>query len=216
MTKKHDILPIDGGYVVVDEENEGSIGDICIAYYPSTLKLPAKIISDQNNESSPHWNVEYLKDRGEIFAWEKDATSKIIASIGKRIEGVPLIELPDEALRIANMALYGAFPNATKEEEKLYKEIYANGYRTASNIKRYTEADIMKAVQFGLNKKGCIHKDTINLYLHSLQKVPISVELEYELFGVQEGNFDPFRTAIEILKITNPETNTIIPIKVNY
>lgn len=58
---------------------------------------------------------------------------KLIAIIGKtnRIGNLPVIEFEDNANRIASMALYGAFPDATEEESKLYKEIYVNGYRVA-------------------------------------------------------------------------------------
>lgn len=41
---------------------------------------------------------------------------------------------PDEATRVANMAIYGSFPNCTKKEGELYREIYANGYRTGAKL----------------------------------------------------------------------------------
>lgn len=169
MIKKHECIPIDGGYAVIED-------------------IQLKNNSDAN----------------------------IIATIGIRKEGVPLIEEPDEILE-AFMRQHPMWLKQSAIESKQY-HYFKRGYK--ANPKQYTEAEHKACWEAAQNSVGPSNKSYED-YLKSLQKVPISVELEYEALPdltdvIYNGSETNYGAVIEKLKITNPEANTIIPIKVNY
>jgi hypothetical protein len=202
MTKtftKENIIEIDGGYVIVDKEALLLKGDY-------NLRGSNEIVLNETNWTKPQLGFP-----------------KIIASIGKRIERVPLIKLPDKAEQLAKEYSELPYKNWEESAQKILlvdnaRLDFIAGYKASE--KKYTEADIKDAVLTGItyqrqNPKAVTedYKEIINSYIKSLQtKVPISVTLEYE--ELKFGGVDSI--SLYRLKVTDLKTNTIIPKNVEY
>lgn len=193
MTKTFDkssIIKIEGGYVVVDKEANVRGGDWF--YMEGT---------------SDSWATGLRQaEKGELVFGH----FKVIASIGKRIEGVPFIELPSEI----------EIPKHFISDREISS--YKQGYKAAQSKGQYSEEDVLKACELAgqraanaNNYSEAAMKEEVLPFLKSLQtKRPISVELEYEPDLTEENKFAAVWSYK--LKITNPETNTIIPIKIEF
>lgn len=225
MTKtfnKENIIPIKGGgYVVVDKE---------ATIPPDTLKY----CSNTHTVLSSH-------DATERFIC-KDC-SKVIASIGKRIEGVPLIEEVDELEELISELPIdwmgtGSVKSAEAEEKAWTKKW--NAYKAAQSKGQYSEEDMIlysnwltqwlftnkyRKLIDGAKPYGIgdfISDEELFAKWKSLQpkRIPISVELEMQGYTADYREiFNPNSTSKEIIwlvKITSPETNTIIPINIEY
>jgi hypothetical protein len=213
--KQDSIIPIDGGYVVVDKEAKK--GDYFYNIVNECVYGPAMDYELLNN-------IDF----------------KVIASIGIRIEGVPLIEEPLPDIHVFEVYNPKAGEKANSrihvctfidEQDAInfckpytHLEILPNWIKGTNNQKQYTEADVRKAFKAGARAKSMLSSVTnswdkafINFeesYIKSLQKVPISVELEYEYNNIassMKGGKQGWQ-----FKITNTETNTITPIKIEY
>lgn len=204
MTKtfnKDSILQIEDYFVVVDKETEPDNRKLCLCYHKET--------------GSP--NIEdYYADDKEYYVHKPD---KIIATIGKRIGDVPLIELPDEIYGREILKLWG------KNDRKLsgvdayraYEAGVIDGYTYKANKGRYSEEDMWGVLHMLLRlTKFQDQEVAMYRYLKSLQtKRPIKVVLEYETF----------RSPTETEKVkqlflgTRPkvsEGNIIKPLEVEY
>lgn len=160
-------------------------------------------------------------DKGITLAQEKTdnhgmcSCEKVIATIGKRIDGVPLIELAndiDDKLRCSCPG-YG---NGDTVENSIYIHGWVDGYK--ANTAKYSEEDIRRAWELGScygSAEDNVLPEAIraqNDYLQSLQKQPIPTEIELETFiSVYKGNGT---YGGEFPVIHNTETNTITA--VNY
>ena len=224
MNKKFDVIPIEDYGVVVDKQIQPDANDYFIAegYLSELRKLTA-------------WEKEH---QTQIMCW------KVIATINKRIDDIPLIELPDEHLRaiLSRPKLYppGDFLNG-----------YLAGYKAAQ--KNYSEEDLLRYMEFRMihwkeSIKKQEFKDSPKPFeesdkavheraVKSLQpKLPKSVILslccpkckEKENFHFNYDYSEKDMPVNEILcnecgeffkegkvLITNPSTNTIIPISMS-
>jgi len=163
MYKKHEVIPITDGYVIVDKEAEIKQGEICVDSY-----LSVGPFAD-------------LSKYG--LGYDKTTIHLVIASIGIKIEEVPLIEEVEQQY----------------SKKEVLKACELAGIR-AGNANNYSEYYMKKEVLF---------------YLKSLQKVPISVELEYAILSQWKQDENSHgRVNTEVL-IVNPD-NTITPKSINY
>ncbi len=214
---KESIIPIDGGYVIVDKEIAPKQGDWTFNKHAVGSSKGGPIEKCSLN-AEKNWAANMSYNSGKTFL--RDNFHVIIASIGIRIEGVPLIELPDEAEEA-----YYTYHNWNEEERKREAIInmcktseFVQGYKASE--KKYTEADIRKAIKKALliGKSRVLFESNIvenhqNGIIQSLQtKVPINVILEYEH---NCGFPDCINEDHSILKV-NTETNTIIPKSIEY
>ncbi len=222
MTKTHEIIPITDGYVVVDKEvkdydQRGSwiymnkyIGGTCVMS-SGQIQL--------NDGQGVH--TLYKKDG------DYEKLHKIIASIGIKIEGIPLIEEVDEVEQLAFKELGITFIGDKDKQTFNEVQVFKAGYK--ANTKQYSEEDLRKAFKAG--EKYASGTDDFPMagntfkylneddYIKSLQKVPISVELGYEMIPdlsnvVYNGSETNYGAVIERLKV-NPD-NTITPKSINY
>lgn len=235
MTKTHEIIPITDGYVVIDKDVKPVIGDFAYLEFAESPK---------DNE------IYQLTDK------TLDEGFKIIASIGIKIEGVPLINLPNEDDEIRKLSTnlingemketflwnrkqyFNRIKSVFKEnidEEVIQKHIhlwlsshfgfgFKAGYK--ANTKQYSEEDMQnllntckEAAMIGTS----IHVESAGKqFIKSLQKVPISVELEYIDNGYEvdmegRGGMDEGDTCwMERLELKVNPDNTITPTKINY
>ena len=179
MTKvfnKENIIPINGGYVIVDNE-----------------------VSIQESDWYLYDNVSIIQANGLIGFHEtvKDRCLKILASIGIKIEGVPLIEEVDEVEKMATVN--NPHLICYKGEGGLGEQVYVSaiknfkdGYK--ANTKQYSEEDMRKAFEAGqLDKSNNWYGGEFSQFIKTIQKVPISVELEYELDMDDDWNYNPER-----------------------
>jgi hypothetical protein len=168
-------------------------------------------------------NIENKKI-GQIGKSWDSLERKIIATIGKRIEGIPLIELPDDKfqpIRQAAEAWEKTKDRIDKSVDNKTANIYwMSGYMTAQRG-TFSEEDIKKGVATGIQDwqqrkeqtVGGLFSDIMSVILSLQQKkLPIQVELEIELYLPHPG----LSARKERIKTTNPETNTITPINIIY
>jgi hypothetical protein len=208
MTKEfklgNNLIPIEDYYVVVDKE--------------ATIRLNDWIICDDRNElyhTVNHFKIiktllpEGLNDR----LWVK-----IIATIGKRIGNLPLIEIPDEdGLKTIGVKAFEALKELNprggmKEFVRMAAEF---GYKAAQRG-IFNEEDMRNAVTFGidLHHREDVHTwaDKTDKYIQSLQKKKVikAVVLEGswidKWYDKDTGAFFPDVT----------ETNTITPVNIIY
>lgn len=184
MNKKFEkdlIIEIEGGWVVVDNITPRDIADFW--YLPDG----AWAIAKNTNQLVQQKGIKY------DVRWH----DRIVCSIGKRIEGVPLIELPDEAKQLAlkeypvNVQWRDDF-NDYADENFEARLGFEEGYK--ANPKQYTEADMINAMALmaeemhhnGMGPCSAFHHKARGLWdnkknmFKSLQKVPISVCLLME------------------------------------
>ena len=221
MTKtfnKDSIIPIEGGYVVVDKEAPITEQDV-------VLWLEGKIWRGFK-KTSDGW---YLQLGSSQFRPIREF-QKITCSIGKRIEGVPLIEEVDEDTednewKLTDLAreIFHKYPNDVTSYHIAVKAGYDLA-KAAQSKGQYSEEDVLKACELAgqraanaNNYSEAAMKDEILPFLKSLQpkRIPVSVELEVEIMRSADS-FDLSVYSTDRLKITNPETNTITPIKIEY
>lgn len=171
MIKKHEIVAVKDGYVVIDKEADVQGGDW---FYRTS--------------GSDSWvnGIQQAK-KGEFV----DGYPKVIASIGIKIEGVPLIELTDEVEQLAK-----EWCDDAREEGA-----FIAGYKT--NTKQYSEDDMFKIFKegrfCGQDESEDKLRGEFNFIIKSLQKVPISVCLLMEN-GVplqQDGVIKPVKINYE-------------------
>ena len=143
---------------------------------------------------------------------------KVIGSIGKRLDGVPLIELVNNTMILARES---AVKNNYDIGDDTYKHGFVNGHKTNTN--KYSEAQIKAAIIVGAGNPNMTNKN-VDDYLQSLQKQPIPTEIELEIVEIMEhGKRDAigvatFNTSSSRYKLVihNKETNTVTPINVFY
>lgn len=199
MTKtfnKDSIIPIGGFFALI--ENKQYINNSEYFY------IKGQEVKHCNNPQTGNFNV-------------------IVATIGDRIEGVPLIELPDEDkfLQYSNKLLTDSFVGWSSDAIDGYKTALGSltkFYKAeAQQQGRYSEEDILSFLKFlalDHNHKYNTTKNAWDDFKLSLQtKRIVSIELEYETLFKDSRDF---KDVIYRLKITNPETNTIIPKFVSY
>lgn len=172
-------------------------------------------------------SIEQMQDidYGE-FNPNKMNWKKIIFSIGKRLEGVTLIELADDIEKLAQEYSILEYPSNMYSVEVGMPHRgtafrgYIAGYK--ANTNKYNEEDILKTWIAGKNHPN--HKEPqaeYDKFLKYLKKpvIPTEVELEVEELAraigkkVDGDGFDKEHISY-LIKITNKETNTIIA--VNY
>lgn len=241
MNKQFDIIPIEDYGVVVDKEAGQcyEIGKIAFAYQFGIVSKIMENIGGSNRdvilEKMPHNGT---LDRRQLYP--------VIASINKRIDDIPLIEIHEveiqaSKLKIAENAeawIYNQLSESPKEDIEFAAEsctdYWKAGYKAAT--KKYSEEDMVNFATnvFNMYEDGDLtikarKKDT-NFYnlskemIKSLQpKLPKSVVLEMEEATI--GSEIYINKAIKRVvggeliyqvKITNPETNTITPKEVKY
>lgn len=219
MTKQFPVLPVEDYYVVVDKDAVLKVGDFRIEKDGEILKT--------------HPSEKGYDPQGCV----------VIAAIGKRIEGLPLIELYDEAAPNNKMAeaIQQTFKQFYQEEEldttigeyevsflypdsnKAYQMLRKSleEYKAAQTKGQYSEEDMRKAWENGREeadptieakingvwKKNWKFEDFIPT-LHP-KRIPTSVTLEMMRNGA--GELERYVT-----RITNTDTNTIIPKEVHY
>lgn len=211
-----DIIPIDGGDVVVDKEAPFKEGDW---FY-------------MEGDSSS-WAVGLRQvEKGAIILGH----SKIIASINKTIEGIPCIVLGDEVNRLAEeCAKVYHYPDAIAKglrdkDNEYYDEvhttmnIFKEGYKAAN--KQYSEEEVIQLIwkALELDKIGkWEHHDAnkvhVKAFIQSLQtkKIIAAVELEYEEFACPHKVGYCFEGCLGgCLKLKVTKENTIIPVKIHY
>lgn len=153
---------------------------------------------------------------------------EVVATVGKRVEGVPVVILEDkEPFNQAINYAEKTFGNATEDNHTQFDSAmngYVAGYKAAQSKGCYTVEDMKKAFQLGLSYEYNMErppseddpKRFINLLAFiELKKEPVSVELEIVkeiIDGLCEGD----GLEMEFLKITNPYDNSITPVSVNY
>lgn len=166
--EKDSIIEIEGGFAVVDKEAPINIGE----YY---LNLKDNILHKAEGNLTEAGNSMFNR-------------IKVIATIGIRIEGVPLIELPKE--------LKDGYLVTGRGEKGEY----------------FIESEKEVFIKDKNNQVWARNKENA---FKSLQKIPVNIELEYEELGFQ-GNGELLPKEVNKLKITNKETNTITPINIKY
>ncbi len=222
MNKQFDVIPIEDYFVVVDKESE-------IPQYSWFYASDRNSIHDnrwktyEEGELGDKKDVNYLK-KDFPFYW------LIIATIGKRLEGIPLVENVVEE-DINSLAIL----NSRKSENILKKQNltpnfqyyrgltdgFVQGFKAAQSKGIFTEKDM---INFARKMKDTPIPEAISNYhgwyksqLQSLQKKVIkSIVLEVEHFGncyAIGGGIEPIE---EKVKISNLETNIIIPIEIIY
>jgi hypothetical protein len=234
MNKQFPVLPVEDYMVVIDKDAELKTGD----YLPIKYKTGEYKLHTVLKENNQGW-ADYSKSTGHIpislangamYAHSKDY-NKVIATIGKRIEGIPLIELPDE---VEQLALYEAGYTSTEamkgddDAERTF-ESFKKGYKAAQSKGQYSEEDIRKAVDVGLSlstvtdepftsKKFKITKESFVQIALNNKRIPTSVTLEMDDWrgDGEDPEIGNHATHLVFPHIHNPETNTIIPLKVDY
>ena len=213
------VIPTEDFEVVVDFGTHPNNGD--------------KFISLYEDESYLDINISTVDDFKE-WADEDytDECHKVIGSIGKRLAGVPLIELNDklqeEAKKYASQ--YGDAPELIWFDRK---EGYKAGYK--ANTNKYSEKELLIAIAKARMSGQGVTNDSDNEILKSLQKqfIPTEIELEMESTYKKTDNCihckgkvltyqqyfcqkcgENCHEVIEVVKIHNKETNTITA--VNY
>lgn len=222
MTKTFAVIKVsDTLSVVIDKE--------------ATLKEGDLVFSNHQNN---YFEESFYKLEGESWNAYYEFKSiarivKIIATIGDTIEGVPRVILPDpDEIEIPC------------NWEGIASSAYESGYRAAQSKGVYTEEDVRKAHFHGWSQReryGIFNSGYENKYpdnwkdlnyeereewlcdqlIESLKapKQIASVELEIEksceLF-FKDCWFEKSNCECEYIIITNPEQNTITPVKVNY
>lgn len=174
-----------------------------------------------------HINLPALENKDE-------GALKVIATIGERKIGLPLILVPEENIdTIAHESTKGR-PSITGHplEAKLMHDLFIEGYWAAPQ-REYREEDIRKAFEAG-SLSARINDDVgygfnldkietdLNNYLASLQKekeiVSVELECQYtdgeEVWDKRTGDVDGLTI---ILKVTYPGPEPgIVPVKINY
>lgn len=189
MTKRYNVIPIEDYYVVIEPSKGFEYG---------------KWI----------FNGRELDKMDRSTDWTHIDDEKVIATIGKRIDSLPLIEISEEPENSFNKLAHQMYPEHA-HSRVVAKAHMRIGYKAAT--KTYTKEDMEAACTFGMalerlkNDKGKL-SDTEEFkgFLTTLKKPISSVELEVEnakdeTYGEMEG----------IYPIVS-ETNTITPINVFY
>ncbi len=212
MTKTHEIIAITDGYAVIDKES------------PCPKDTWAIFPNTRNGEIKDFEGCEPVLCKSD-YAINGVYNLHIVASIGVKIEGVPLIEIPDDVDKVYPVRIIrntlgdGSFADAHELQRKLWLE----GYN--ANTKQYSEEDMIacnvaynKYIQKltnGVPNFSAWVKNEGKEFLKSLQKVPISVELEYTILSQWKQDENSHgRVNTEVLKV-NPD-NTITPKSINY
>jgi len=222
MTKtfnKEDIISVEEGLIVVVDKDK-------IPTHWNTFKNDIK--------KSMRSTFYFLNPNRELYKCDDANCFKIIATIGtKRLKGVPMIELPDEA-EIEALQWYKKryYVDTIAEHHKEFPQVigFQIGYKAAQAKGQYTEEDIKIAYEQGRMNNSVLTTDKDYLSYEDLIKslqtkqIPTSIELALDcsLGGIKmEGascgkNNNCKWPSCSTIKITNPETNTIIPVKVSY
>lgn len=246
MNKQFDVIPIEDYGVVVDKEAKISKGD------RFTEKYSVNIVRICQEDSL------YNKIADGLYTYDTQFCSKVIATINKRIDDIPLIELKKTVNQLADEYAIEKTSHGPTVHSKWSLEIgFIEGYKAAQ--KKYSEEDMKKAHFHGWFQRERYppspdkcgyegkfpsewgkmdyeeHEDWFaEQFLKSLQpKLPKSVVLEMEVDADDERNWyvdcpsgkywedEPIPPSKDRLysnarylkvKITNPSTNTIIPI----
>ena len=209
MKKQFKVMPIEGYGVVVDE-NEPNDKAFCLVI--------------ENNIGRVCTFLKGIKWSMPIY--------RIIGSIGKRLDGVSLIESVDNVEQLAYSYLYDAdekphvIINKNHPQYETYRA-YKNGYK--ANTNKYSEEDMadfgqhmIRQFALFINHDDNFAKRMLPEYLQSLQKQPIPTEVELEtepactfarglpvrcLCIQQKYNGDDCNNML--VKITDTKTNTI-------
>lgn len=152
--------------------------------------------------------------------------AKVIATIGEeRIEGIPHIKVQDLRERESVIAgieharkVKNAFPDLS---HAMIMSLFADGYEAAQSKGCYTEEDVKKAVRIGLFHGMNFSPKIVVAYEEALSSIQnkkdiASVELEVEPTKYERSKLTDFLNETPVIKITDPSTNTITPVKVNY
>lgn len=175
-----------------------------------------------------HSIAEGIRDiqQEKLFTFEDHVAKNwlpIIATIGRRIEDIPLIELPDEKQAWIRQTLRGI--NAPASDDALKIKLL-EGLWEAANPNKYSEEELLLNFYVHLyysnpDPEGSDHEKNrpiIQEYLKSLQKksIPTEVELEMEgsiqrVGGTREEGYagGQAEEMVYAVKITNKETNII-------
>ena len=217
MTKTFKVIPIEDYGVVVDMEPEVKSGDIVIDTDGKIVKLTTE--HDISND-------DY----------------KVIGLIGKRLDGVPLIELADE---LELLFPYIKNPEADNAITNWNYRVFDKREGYKANTNKYSEEDIEKVIEMartlveetrGVKNEfdietilgssdgtyGVSIKYTDKQILQSLQKqpMPTEVELEMEYSDAGENWFEnvkhPKTFKYSRFKNHNEETNTITALNAFY
>ena len=210
MNKTFKVIPVEDYGVVVDEKGTTPVYNGWV--YDSDIRRLTTIVTNSWEEQNPH-------------------QFPLIGIIGKRLEGVTLIELADDDIYIyelANKAMNGGnnLPKGLVEYRSRAVDFafdkYIEGYKTNTN--KYSEEEMRNAMVDAFNKTGSRKEfeKYIDNYIERLQKQPIPTEIELEIVEIMEhGKRDAigvatFNTSSSRYKLVihNKETNTITA--VNY
>ena len=197
MTKTYKVIPIEDDGVVVDD-NEPNDKAFCLVI--------------ENNIGRVCTYLKGIKWSMPIY--------RVIGTIGKRLDGIPLIELADTIMPLAKKS---AVMNNYDVNNDTYKHGFVMGHK--ANTNKYSEEDMIKCflsarefhsqdgivdINIVLSYKGADNSDlepvfiTGQDYVQSLQKqsIPTEVELETEMIGNPHVWED-------VPIVQNKETNTI-------
>ena len=202
MTKKFKIIPIKDYGIVVNKKIKPVVGDY---YYDEDSEREWPVTKEMIEQLNEHNILYKLKN-------------KIIYSIGKSLDGVPLIELAKPFTSDLSKK-YITGKDTIAVDMRIGFDI---GYE--ANTNKYSEEDMRKCFQSAIEgwyqTKGSYtakFKGTENDYLQSLKKqvIPTEVELGMENFVEKTINYHKNIWVNNWqVKITNKKTNTIIA--VNY
>lgn len=223
------IIAVEDYFVVVDKD-----AGILSSYTTDGVKV---------YEPSKARDILIKKEVGHL----KTKVNKIIATIGKRLEGVPLIELLDNdselyihAKEYSEMAVQHINDEQTKLQRQAAYLDFIAGYKAAQSKGTYSEEDLKKA--FDAGKRGWYQKritgndgsynvglyhGIVEDYVKSIQpkkkrRIPASITLltfvepDRDEYGVVKRSSPNNIICKSELYITNPKTNSIIPIEVKY
>lgn len=190
-TKKYKGIPIEDYGVVVDDTD----------YKDGDLIISSGLIGIYKNKC-------LINDETECHLKRKSLAQRIIGSIGKILDGVPLIELADTIMPLARKS---AVMNNYDVNNDTYKHGFVMGHK--ANTNKYSEEELLYKWDIYINSDGDSEyqetlKKEIKIFLQSLQKQPIPTEVELEM----EHNLDTkqkWELAKWEVKIHNKETNTI-------
>lgn len=186
MTKKYNVVPIEDYYVVIDKE----------------IRSGATISIDYWN------NVLSIYDGFDPYA-------PILTTIGKRVDSLPLIEIPDESENTFSRLAQQMYPDhaSSRVVAKAHMRI---GYKAAT--KTYTEDQIRLASFLGANYKPestSLNREDYVVNILKAAKPIIAVELEVATLsqwhddGISHGR-------VEHNILIADENNIIHPVNVFY
>ena len=228
MTKTFNVIEIEDYGIAVDDFQIKKGDSPCYCY----------------NSIKSTWDNNIILYQGTMPEYHYIGFKKIIGSIGKRLDGVPLIELVDNVENLVSDYDKSKCPHFKREHTPqefydVFDFAFTKGYK--ANTNQYSEKDMINFLRFFLNhkKKEISQKlvdanvpdnfdvatEVFKLYQPQKQIIPTEVELEMETVvdlidrakQMQErkpGDNCVIRRYIDVVEITNKETNTITA--VNY